>query len=139
MDIVLLSFCLVSLCITCCLVLLDLSRRKRKEIPVPEEMLPEFIQEEYSHQEDPFLEENKTEPERSQIDFLRQRIEEALRQQLQQLGHPSEEKQLEFISEMLGEEKTSLSSLNPVELRQLLNRIIQEREEVRERSISRSA
>ena len=138
MDIVLLSFCLVSLCITCCMVLLDLSRKGRKEIPVTKEKIPEFLQEEHITEDNPLLEKIKVDPEKQQVDFLRQRIEVALRQQLMQLGHPSEEKQLQCISEMLGEEKKSLSSLNPVELRQLLNSIIKQHKEVRESSMPHS-
>ena len=106
---------------------------------MPQEKLPEFIQTEHFVGEKPFFEEITAVPEQPQVDFLRQRIETALQQQLLYLGHNSENKQLEFISNMLGEEKKSMSSLNPLELRQLLNKIIEQREKVVGKNMPQSA
>ena len=72
-------------------------------------------------------------------DFLRQRIESVLQQQLNQLGYTSEEQQLDFVKNVLTEPKDSITSLNPTELRGLLNRIIELRENPESPVISRSA
>ena len=87
--------------------------------------------------EKPFYEEIKA--EKPNPDFLRQRIESVLQQQLNQLGYTSEEQQLDFVKNVLTEPKESISSLNPAELRGLLNRIIELRENPESPVISRSA
>ena len=124
MDSVLLGFCLVSISITVCLVMLELGRNGRTKIRIPETELSEFPEVERESWEGTGAGERTLGRGTDQADFLRQRIEEALRRQLVQMGYDSEEEQLDFISELLQDEKKSLSRLNPTELRRLLNGII---------------
>ena len=78
-------------------------------------------------------------PETPQPDFLRQRIELALQQQLKQLGFLSDEQQLIFVEEVLEEPRESISSLTALELKSVLNRILELRGEPSKEAISRSA
>ena len=55
------------------------------------------------------------------------------------MGYDSEEEQLDFISELLQDEKKSLSSLNPTELRRLLNGIIVKQEPAERKGLQHSA
>ena len=109
MDSVLLGFCLVSISITVCLVLLDLGRNGRAKKRIPETELSELPEVEGESWERTAAEEQIPVRGTDQVDFLRQRIEEALRRQLVQMGYDSEEKQLDFIKELLQDEKKSLS------------------------------
>ena len=95
------------------------------------------FEEEDEKEEKPFYEEIKV--EEPNPDFLRQRIESVLQQQLNQLGYTSEEQQLDFVKNVLTEPKESISSLNPSELRGVLNRIIELRENPRSPIFSQSA
>ena len=97
----------------------------------------DFEKEDGKEEEKPFYEEIKA--EEPNPDFLRQRIESVLQQQLNQLGYTSEEQQLDFVKNVLTERKESISSLNPAELRGVLNRIIELRENPESPPISRSA
>ena len=72
-------------------------------------------------------------------DFLRQRIELALQQQLKQLGFLSDEQQLIFVKEVLEESRESISSLTAPELKSVLNKILELRGEPSKEVISRSA
>ena len=101
------------------------------------ETAPEIDFEKMDEEEKPFYEEIKAEEPKP--DFLRQRIESVLQQQLNQLGYTSVEQQLDFVKNVLTEPKESISSLNPAELRGLLNRIIELRENPESPAISRSA
>ena len=78
-------------------------------------------------------------PETPQQDFLRQRIELALQQQLKQLGFLSDEQQLIFVEEVLEEPRESISSLTAPELKSVLNKILELRGEPSKEDISRSA
>ena len=78
-------------------------------------------------------------PETPKPDFLRQRIELALQQQLKQLGFLSDEQQLIFVEEVLEEPRESISSLTAPELKSVLNRILELRREPSKEAISRSA
>ena len=78
-------------------------------------------------------------PETPQPDFLRQRIELALQQQLKQLGFLSDEQQLIFVEEVLEEPRESISSLTAPELKSVLNKILELRGEPSKEVISRSA
>ena len=94
-----------------------------------------------------FLENNEEEkpvygeinPETPKPDFLRQRIELALQQQLNQLGFLSDEQQLIFVEEVLEEPRESISSLTAPELKSVLNKILELRGEPSKEVISRSA
>ena len=78
-------------------------------------------------------------PETPQPDFLRQRIELALQQQLKQLGFLSDEQQLIFVEEVLEEPRESISSLTAPELKSVLNKILELRGEQSKEVIFRSA
>ena len=78
-------------------------------------------------------------PETPKPDFLRQRIELALQQQLKQLGFLSDEQQLIFVEEVLEEPRESISSLTAPELKSVLNKILELRGEPSKEVISRSA
>ena len=78
-------------------------------------------------------------PETPQPDFLRQRIELALQQQLKQLDFISDEQQLIFVKEVLEEPRESISSLTAPELKSILNKILELRGEPSKEVISRSA
>ena len=93
--------------------------------------------EEKKEEEEPFYKEIKVEEPKP--DFLRQRIESALVQQLNQLGYLEIVEQMEFIQNVLKEDKESISNLNPAELREVLSRIIELRENSSNHTISKSA
>ena len=78
-------------------------------------------------------------PETPKPEFLRQRIELALQQQLKQLGFLSDEQQLIFVEEVLEESRESISSLTAPELKSVLNKILELRGEPSKEIISRSA
>jgi len=78
-------------------------------------------------------------PETPKPDFLRQRIELALQQQLKHLGFLSDEQQLIFVEEVLEEPRESISSLTAPELKSVLNKILELRGEPSKEVISRSA
>jgi len=78
-------------------------------------------------------------PETPKPDFLRQRIELALQQQLKHLGFFSDEQQLIFVEEVLEEPRESISSLTAPELKSVLNKILELRGEPSKEIISRSA
>ena len=139
MDSVLLGFCLVSISITVCLVLLELGRNGRAKIRIPETELSELPEVESESWEGTGAKDRTPEGRTDQADFLRQRIEEALRRQLVQMGYDSNEEQLNFISELLQDEKKTLSSLNPTELRRLLNGIIVKHEPAKGKVLQQSA
>ena len=139
MDSVLLGFCLVSISITVCLVLLELGRNGRAKIRIPETELSELPEVESESWEGTGTEEWTPGGGADKANFLRQRIEEALRRQLIQMGYDSEEEQLDFISELLQDEKKSLSSLNATELRRLLNGIIVKHEPAEGKGLQQSA
>ena len=139
MDSVLFGFCLVSISITVCLVLLELGRNGRAKIRIPETELSELPEVESEFREGTDAEERTSWQGVDQADFLRQRIEEALRRQLVQMGYDREEEQLDFISELLKSEKKSLSSLNPNELRRLLNGIIVKQEPAEGKGLQQNA
>ena len=149
MDLVLLGFCLISLLITGFIVFLDISRKGTKKLDVPQDE-PVEIQDEDSDKSVPevdFSENNEEEkpvhgeinPETPKPDFLRQRIELALQQQLKQLGFLSDEQQLIFVEEVLEEPRESISSLTAPELKSVLNKILELRGEPSKEVISRSA
>ena len=102
-----------------------------------ERQVPEVDFSENKEEEKPFYEEIK--PETPQPDFLRQRIELALQQQLKQLGFLSDEQQLIFVEEVLEEPRESISSLTAPELKSVLNKILELRGEPSKEVISRSA
>ena len=102
-----------------------------------EKQVPEVDFSENNEEEKPFYEEIK--PETPQPDFLRQRIELALQQQLKQLGFLSDEQQLIFVEEVLEEPRESISSLTAPELKSVLNKILELRGEPSKEVISRSA
>ena len=139
MDSVLIGFCLVSISITVCLVLLELGRNGRAKIRIPETELSELPEVESESWEGISAEKRTSGRGADQAGFLRQRIEEALRRQLVQMGYDREEDQLDFISELLQDEKKSLSSLNPTELRRLLNGIIVKHEPAEGKGLQQSA
>ena len=93
--------------------------------------------EEKEEEEESFYKEIKVEEPKP--DFLRQRIESALVQQLNQLGYLEIVEQMEFIQNVLKEDKESISNLNPAELREVLSRIIELRENSSNHTISKSA
>ena len=78
-------------------------------------------------------------PETPKPDFLRQRIELALHQQLKELGFLSDEQQLIFVEEVLEEPRESISSLTAPELKSVLKRSLELRGEQSNEVISRSA
>ena len=78
-------------------------------------------------------------PETPKPDFLRQRIELALQQQLKQLGFLSNEQELIFVEEVLEEPREPISSLTAPELKSVLNKILELRGEPSNEVISRSA
>ena len=102
------------------------------EKPVPEVDFSENNGEEKPVHED-------INPETPQPDFLRERIELALQQQLKQLGFLSDEQQLIFVEEVLEEPRESISSLTAPELKSVLNKILELRGEPSKDVISRSA
>ena len=139
MDSVLLGFCLVSISITVCLVLLELGRNGRAKIRIPDTELSELSEVESESWEGSPPEKRIPGRGADQADFLRHRIEEALHRQLVQMGYNSEEEQLGFISGLLQDEKKSLSSLNSTELRKLLNGIIVKHEPAEGKILQQSA
>ena len=78
-------------------------------------------------------------PETPKPDFLRQRIELLLQQQLKQLGFLSDEHQLIFVEEVLEEPRASISSLTAPELKSVLNKILELRGEPSKEVVSRRA
>ena len=133
MDVILLEFCLVSMSITICLVLLELARNKKIKITLSEEVIPDLQYQEFNEVKY-ITEEDEDQPLAPQADFLRLRIETALENQLCQLGYTSTDDQLNFINGLLQEEKQSLSSLNSTELRSVLNGIISQEDSSESRS-----
>ena len=102
-----------------------------------EKPVPEVDFSENNGEEQPFH--GDINPETSQPDFLRERIELALQQQLKQLGFLSIEQQLIFVEEVLEEPRESISSLTAPELKSVLNKILELRGEPSKDVISRSA
>ena len=102
-----------------------------------EKPVPEVDFSENNEEEKPVHEEIN--PETPKPDFLRQRIELALQQQLKQLGFLSDEQQMVFVEEVLEEPRESISSLTAPELKSVLNRILELRGEPSKEVISRSA
>ena len=99
--------------------------------------VPEVDFSENNEEEKPVHEEIN--PETPKPDFLRQRIELALQQQLKHLGFLSDEQQLIFVEEVLEEPRESISSLTAPELKSVLNKILELRGEPSKEVISRSA
>ena len=102
-----------------------------------EKPVPEVDFSENNEEEKPVY--GEINPETPQPDFLRQRIELALQQQLKQLGFLSDEQQLIFVEEVLEEPRESISSLTAPELKSVLNKILELRGEPSKEVISRSA
>ena len=102
-----------------------------------EKPVPEVDFSEKNEEEKPFH--GDINPETPKPDFLRQRIELALQQQLKQLGFLSDEQQLIFVEEVLEEPRESISSLTAPELKSVLNKILEHRGEQSKEVISRSA
>ena len=102
-----------------------------------EKPVPEVDFSENNEEEKPVY--GEINPETPKPDFLRQRIELALQQQLKQLGFLSDEQQLIFVEEVLEEPRESISSLTAPELKSVLNKILELRGEPSKDVISRSA
>ena len=102
-----------------------------------EKPVPEVNFSENNEEEKPVYGEINTETPHP--DFLRQRIELALQQQLKQLGFLSDEQQLIFVEEVLEEPRESISSLTAPELKSILNKILELRGEPSKDVISCSA
>lgn len=105
---------------------------ENSEKPVPEVDLSENNEEEKPVH-------GEINPETPKPDFLRQRIELALQQQLKQLGFLSDEQQLIFVEDVLEEPRESISSLTAPELKTVLIKILELRGEPTKEVISRSA
>ncbi len=133
MEVILLSFCLMSLCITALLVMFALHRQSPPEMPDFNEELPE-------HDDGFRLDHAELLPEKPPTDFLRHRVEDVLKQQMQELGYLSEERQHEFLKAVLKKETVAIPGLTPSELRTVFSSIIELREGRGERvQMARSA